>query len=307
MGRYIFRRCFQGLVTLLVVSVVVFMLARMSGDPVMLLLPEFGTEEDAARLREQLGLDRPLVVQYSYFIANALQGDFGVSIKTSAPVTELIGERLPSSILLSAAAMAIAVVVGLPLGIVAAVRKGTWIDTVARVIALFGQSVPNFAMGVLLILIFSVQLRWLPSFGQTGWQSLIMPAVTLGSSMVLAGITRLVRSGMLDVLDSDYVKLARIKGLSEARVIWKHALHNAVLPVLTFVGFYFALIVGGVVVTETVFSWPGLGRLAYEAVLWHDFPLIQAIVLLLAAVSISVNLLVDILYAWLDPRIRYGS
>jgi peptide/nickel transport system permease protein len=283
----------------------VFLMSRMTGDPTMLMLPDDATREDMERLRHALGLDRPLPVQYWVFLSNAVQGDFGRSIKGQMPVIDMIKERLPNSIKLAAVALCIAILLAFPLGVVAAVKKDTAVDTVANIVAVLGQSLPQFWVGIVLIQIFAVHLRWLPVAGVGGWAHYVLPAFTLGW-FVVAGMMRLLRSSMLDVLGSEFVKLARIKGLPGRTVIWKHALRNALIPVLTFGAIYLAILVTGAILVETVFAWPGIGQLIYQGIVFRDFPVVQAVVLLTAAIVIAVNLLVDITYAYIDPRIRYS-
>ncbi|MDO8490621.1 MAG: ABC transporter permease [Dehalococcoidia bacterium] len=304
MQRYIFVRLFQALVTLFVMSIVVFLLARLTGDPLHLMLPADAKPEDYERARIELGLDQPLPVQYWVFISHAVRGDLGESLRMRIPVTELIGTRLPRSLALGGVAMVIALLVAVPLGVLSAVKRGTFIDTVAKVFAFLGMSMPMFWLGIVLIFVFSVMLNLLPSYGMGGPSHYILPAITLGW-FVGASIMRLVRSTMLDVLGSEYVKMARIKGLPEHIVIWKHAFRNALIPPLTMAGFYFILLIATAVIVETVFAWPGMGMLAYDAVIWRDYPLIQGVVLVIAAMMIFANLLVDMLYAYIDPRIRY--
>jgi peptide/nickel transport system permease protein len=304
MQRYIVRRFLQALLALLILSVLIFGLVRLTGDPTLLMLPENATEEDLVHLRQALGLDRPLPVQYWRFLSNAVQGDFGRSIKGQVPVAALIRERLPYSIRLGAASMLVTLLIAIPLGVLAAVNKGSLLDTVAQIVAVLGQSMPMFWVGIVLIQIFAVYLRLLPSGGTGSVAHYILPAFTLGWWLV-AGIMRLLRSSLLEVLDSEFVKLARIKGLSEVRVIWKHALRNALIPVVTFGGIYMAILITAAILVETVFAWPGVGRLVYESIVFRDFPVVQAVVLLTAAFVIITSLAVDILYAYLDPRIRY--
>jgi peptide/nickel transport system permease protein len=283
----------------------IFLMSRMTGDPTMLMLPDDATREDMARLRQALGLDRPLPIQYWVFLSNAVQGDFGRSIKGQMPVIDMIKERLPNSIKLAAVALCIAVLLAFPLGVVAAVKKDTALDTVANIVAVLGQSLPQFWVGIVLIQIFAVRLRWLPVAGVGSFAHYVLPAFTLGW-FVVAGMMRLLRSSMLDVLGSEFVKLARIKGLPGRTVIWKHALRNALIPVLTFGAIYLAILVTGAILVETVFAWPGIGQLIYQGIVFRDFPVVQAVVLLTATIVIAVNLLVDITYAYIDPRIRYS-
>jgi peptide/nickel transport system permease protein len=305
MHKYIVRRFFQSLLALLVLSMLVFLMSRMTGDPTMLMLPDDATREDMARLRHALGLDKPLPIQYWVFLSNAVRGDFGRSIKGQMPVIDMIKERLPNSIKLAAVALCIAVLLAFPLGVVAAVKKDTALDTVANIVAVLGQSLPQFWVGIVLIQIFAVHLRWLPVAGVGSFAHYVLPAFTLGW-FVVAGMMRLLRSSMLDVLGSEFVKLARIKGLPGRTVIWKHALRNALIPVLTFGAIYLAILVTGAILVETVFAWPGIGQLIYQGIVFRDFPVVQAVVLLTAAIVIAVNLLVDITYAYIDPRIRYS-
>jgi peptide/nickel transport system permease protein len=290
---------------LAILSVVVFALARATGDPLSLILPMSATEEDYANARRYLGLDRPYLEQYLSFVRQAVTGDFGMSLRARRPVSELIGERLPNSLRLAAFAMSVSLALAFPLGIVAAVKKGTGVDRLAQVIAVLGQSLPTFWLAIVLVEIVAGRLQWLPAGGIEGFTSYILPGFTLGW-FVVAGLMRLLRSGMLEVLDSEYVKLARVKGVSERRVVWLHALKNALIPVVTFAGIYFSILVTTAIVVETVFAWPGLGRLAYEGISARDFPVIQAVVLTTAVIVVAVNLGVDCLYAVIDPRIRHA-
>jgi peptide/nickel transport system permease protein len=303
MQRYILRRILQSLLTLLVLSLLIFIVCRLTGDPVLLMLPDDASHEDVAQLRTALGLDRPLPVQYWLFLRSAMQGDFGRSIKGQVPVLDLIKERLPNSIKLAIVSLLITIVLAFPLGVMAAVKKGSAIDTLANLIAVLGQSLPQFWVGIVLIQIFAVRLRWLPVAGTGSLWHYILPGFTLGWFLV-AGIMRLLRSSMLDVLDSEFVKLARIKGVPGWSVVWKHALKNAVMPVLTFAAIYLAILITGAILVETVFAWPGIGQLIYQGIVYRDFPVIQAVVLLTAVIVVTVNFVVDITYAYLDPRIR---
>ena len=303
MQRYVLKRILQSLLTLLVLSVIIFMVCRLTGDPVVLMLPDDASYEDVVQLRTALGLDRPLPVQYWRFLKNAVQGDFGRSIKGQVPVLDLIKDRFPNSIKLGLVSLLITIVLAFPLGVVAAVKKGTAVDTLANLIAVLGQSLPQFWVGIVLIQVFAVYLRWLPVAGTGSLWHYILPGFTLGWFLV-AGIMRLLRSSMLDVLDSEFVKLARIKGVPGWSVVWKHALKNAVMPVLTFAAIYLAILITGAILVETVFAWPGLGQLIYQGIVYRDFPVIQAVVLLTAVIVVSINLIVDITYAYLDPRIR---
>jgi peptide/nickel transport system permease protein len=261
------------------------------------------TPEDYANARAYLGLDRPYVEQYLSFVGRAVTGDFGVSIRARKPVNELLRERLPNSFKLATFAMAVSIAIAFPLGVIAAVKKGTMVDRVAQVISILGQSLPTFWLAIVLVEFIAGRLQWLPAVGDETFASYILPGFTLGW-FVVAGMMRLLRSGMLEVLDSEYVKLARVKGVIEPRVVWLHALKNALIPVVTFAGIYFSILVTTAIVVETVFAWPGLGRLAYEGITGRDFPVIQAVVLVTAAIVAVVNLGVDCLYAVIDPRIR---
>ena len=278
-----------------------------SGDPLHMILPMSATEEDYANARAYLGLDRPYVEQYLSFVGKAMTGDLGVSIRARRPVMELIKERLPNSVRLAVFAMAVSLAMAFPLGVIAAVQKGRSIDRAAQIVAVLGQSLPTFWVAIVLVEVVAGRLQWLPAGGmEAGLASYVLPGFTLGW-FVVAGLMRLLRSGMLEVLDSEYVKLARIKGVVESRVVWQHALKNALIPVVTFAGIYFAILVTTAIVVETVFAWPGLGRLAYEGITSRDFPVIQAVVLTTAAIVAVVNLSVDCLYAVIDPRIRYAQ
>jgi peptide/nickel transport system permease protein len=304
--RFVLSRLLQSLVALAILSVVVFALARATGDPLQLILPMSATPEDYAEARRYLGLDRPYVEQYLSFVGRAVTGDFGMSIRARRPVVELLQERLPNSIRLAAFAMAITLSIAFPLGVIAAVRKGTGIDRLAQVIAVLGQSLPTFWVSIVLVEVVAGRLQWLPAgSNEAGLASYVLPGFTLGW-FVVAGMMRLLRSGMLEVLDSEYVKLARVKGVLEPRVVWMHALKNALIPVVTFAGIYFSILVTTAIVVETVFAWPGLGRLAYEGISSRDYPVIQAVVLTTAVIVALVNLSVDCLYAVIDPRIRHA-
>jgi ABC-type dipeptide/oligopeptide/nickel transport system permease component len=303
--RFILRRVFQGVLVLAVLAVVVFALARVTGNPADLLLPEDATRDDRAHLLRALGLDRPVHEQLGLFLSGALRGDLGYSIRYRRPAVEVFMERLPNTLSLVPLAMAGALVVAIPLGVLAALYRGTLIDRLCGGVAVLGIATPSFWLGIILIYVFSIQLGWLPSARMGGPQHYVLPALTLGAFLV-AGMMRLVRSSLLEVLDSEFVRMARIKGLSETVVVWKHGLRNALIPVVTLFGVFFALLVTGAIVTETVFAWPGVGRLTYEAVIFRDYPLLQAVILLKGIIVLGVNLAVDILYAFLDPRVRYA-
>jgi peptide/nickel transport system permease protein len=304
MQRYLLRRLLQGVLTLFVISLIVFLLARLSGDPLHIMLPEEATAEDYATAAKHWGLDRPLPAQYLAFLGNALRGDFGQSIRLRQPTLELVLERLPATLQLAGASIAVSLLIAFPIGVLSAVRRGSSLDYAGKAVALLGQSMPSFWLGIVLIWVFAVMLGWLPASGRGGTQHYVLPAIALGWYQV-AAIMRLVRSSMLDVMDSEYVKLARIKGVAERWVVWKHCLRNAAIPPLTYIGFVVAVLLTGSVVVETVFSWPGIGLLAIDAVRYRDFPLVQTIVLIYAAKFVVINLLVDVLYVYVDPRIRY--
>lgn len=306
MYRYILGRLVQALVSMFVVSIVVFALVRLSGDPIQIMAPPEASEADIAAMRAHLGLDRPWAVQYWWFATRALQGDFGQSIRFRRPALDLIMERYGATLELGGLAVLIVIGVAIPVGMYAAVARGTKLDYTARAFAALGQAVPPFWLGLLLVLIFGVLLHLLPTSGRGTPLHIVLPGITLGWFAV-AGLMRLTRSSMLDVLGSEYVKLARIKGLPERRVIWRHAFKNAALPVVTFAALLFVALLNGSIITETVFSWPGLGLLVIEAVDSRDYPIVQGVVLCLSAMYIGVNLLVDVLYAYLNPKIRYSA
>jgi ABC-type dipeptide/oligopeptide/nickel transport system permease component len=304
MGRLVIIRIMQAIITLFVISMVVFALARASGDPVMLMAPAMATLEDIEAVRQHLGLDKPIYEQYWIYLCNLSQGDLGKSIISRRPVATMIVERLPNTVSLGLSAIVLGILTSIVLGVRAASRVGTWQDSGVKFLAILGQAMPNFWLAIVAIYIFAVQLDWLPTSGMGSPAHYVLPVLVL-SFFMLPIMMRLIRSSMLEVLDSEYVKLARIKGVSERLVIWKHALRNAIIPLLTAAGITFATIVTGAIIIETVFAWPGIGRMLYEAVLRRDFPVVQGITLLVAVVVLGVNLLVDILYAYVDPRIRY--
>jgi peptide/nickel transport system permease protein len=303
MKRYIVHRLLQGVVVLCLVATIVFFLGRLTGNPVDLMLPEDATPADREGMIKTLGLDGPLYQQYFIFAKNALHGDLGTSIRMRQPAVEAFLSRLPNTLAIIPWALALAMSIGIPLGVAAAVNRGNIVDRAAGGLAVLGAAMPSFWLGILLIFVFSVELGWLPSGRMGGPTHYILPVVTL-SAFLIAVFMRVVRSSMLEVLDSEFVKLARIKGLSESVVIWKHCLSNALIPVLTLWGVFIANLITGAIVTETVFAWPGIGRLTYEAVVFRDFPLLQAVVIMKAILILGINLVVDILYAYVDPRIR---
>ena len=283
---------------------VVFGLLHLSGDPIRLLAPLDTTAEELEVMRKAHGLDRPLPEQYWNFLTNALQGDFGKSIRNGLPALELALERLPATAVLTLTAYSIALIVAFPIGVLAAINMNTWIDRILMGFALLGQSMPVFWLGILLMLLFAVNLQILPATGRhDGWRSLILPGITLGM-FNMARTARLLRSELLEVMGVDYIKTARGKGLSEQVVIWRHALRNALIPMVTLLGLDLGALLAGSVITETIFAWPGIGRLAVDSIYARDFPVVQAVVCVVAVVYVAINLLVDILYVFLDPRIR---
>ena len=305
MQRYIAVRVLQSLLAVLVMSVIVFGLARISGNPIDVMLPIEAEQEDYDRLTKYWGLDKPLHQQYVVFLTKAIQGDFGQSLKYQGQsAMGLVLERLPATLELAGFALLFSAILAVPIGVLAAVSKDTGWDAAAKVVALLGQSLPVFWLGIVLMWIFAVWLDWLPSSGRGSLKHLILPAIALGWFQV-AAIMRLVRSSMLEVLDSEFVKLTRVKGIPEWKVIWKHCLRNAAIAPLTFFAIIAGVLLTGSVVTETVFTWPGVGLLVVDAVRSRDFQVVQAVVILFAVIFILCNLLVDVLYAYLDPRIRY--
>ncbi|HEU0022658.1 MAG TPA: ABC transporter permease [Dehalococcoidia bacterium] len=311
MGGYIANRIAQSIVNMLFITVLVFLLARATGDPAAVFIDDSLPPETAQAFRVKLGLDQPIYVQYWVFLKDLARGDLGQSVKGHRPVTQMLVERLPATFSLGLVAMGIAMVMGIPLGVLSAVYRGTVIDRAAKIVAFLGQSTPSFWLGIMLILFFGVFLfqQGLPSLpisGRGGPATYILPAFTMGW-FVVAGLVRLTRSSMLDVLDSDYVTMARAKGLNEKIVIWKHALRNAMIPVLTYSGLILGGFMNGSVVVEQVFAWPGVGRMALTAVSGRDFPVVQGVVIMIGLFYIVINLLVDILYVLVDPRIKYAS
>ncbi len=301
---YLLKRLWHTVFVIIGISVISFFFIHLSGDPVMLMLPADASHQEIEALREQLGFNAPLYEQYFRFAFRAIQGDFGNSLYYKIPAMQLIIERLPASLELATAAMIIALVVAVPIGIISAVRRGSLLDMGSMLGALFGLSMPHFWLGIMLILLFSVQLGWLPTSGRGTLAHLIMPSLALGLSLT-AMFARLTRSVMLEVLNLDYIRTARSKGLRERMVISKHALKNALIPIVTVAGMQFGFLLGGTVIIETVFAWPGVGRLVVQAIFNRDYPLVQSIVLVLALIFVAVNFLVDMLYMYLDPQINY--
>ena len=304
MKSYILRRLWQAVLVLFGVSVVVFAILHLTGDPAALLLPPDATAEDIARFRKAMGFNDPWIVQYGRFLTGAIHGNFGESLRHGEPAMGLVLERLPATFQLAGAGLLLALCLAVPAGIVSAVKRNTVIDYFSTVVALLGQAMPTFWLGIMLILVFSVHFNWLPSSGRGDLQHLVLPAVTLGL-FTTARITRLTRSGMLEVLGQDYIRTARAKGVSEQPVVWKHALKNASIPIVTIEGIELGTLLGGSVITETIFAWPGVGRLSVQAIFNRDYPVVQAAVFILASTFVVVNFLVDLAYTWLDPRIRF--
>jgi peptide/nickel transport system permease protein len=303
MWPFIVRRTLYSVITLFILSLTIFAVVRLTGDPAVLLAEPGARPEDLERVREQWGLNRPWPVQYISFVQNVFRGEFGKSFNYRLPVSELYFQRLPNSLQLALVATVISLVLGVPAGLLSAVRvNGLW-DNVGKVLGLLGLSIPGFWLGLVLILVFAVWLRWLPTSGAGGWRHIIMPAIALGWYFA-ASLLRLTRSSMLEVLRSEYIKLARLKGLPEALVIALHAFKNALIPVFTLAGVNLVVMVNAAVVIEVIFAWPGIGRLLYEGIFQRDFPLVQGVVVMAGFMIVGVNLLVDILYAVIDPRIR---
>ena len=305
MQRYLLRRFLMAIVTLVAVSLIIFIMSRAAGDPRHIYLDDYSTQADWDKLTLNMGLDKPYYQQYGIFIKDALSGKFGESLSEGRPSMEIIVERFPATLQLGLAAFLFSVVLGVPLGILSAVKRGGVLDIIGKVLALVGQSAPVFWLGLMLMFLFAVQLEWLPPYGRQERTSIILPAVSLGWFYVAANL-RLLRSAMLNVLDSEYVKLARAKGVSGRAVIWKHALRNALIPVLTFAGITLGGMVTGSLVVETVFAWPGLGQLAVKALIGVDYPLLQAVVVVFTLMYVICALMVDVMYAYIDPRIRYS-
>jgi len=303
MQRFILERFIQAIISVLVVATVVFIVVRFAGDPLGNLSPN-ASEEHRQEIAEYWGLDKPMIVQYGHYIAALARGDFGTSFFSRRPALSKVVERLPATFELGGAAIAITLIIGLPVGVYSAVRRGGWFDAIGRCFAFLGTAAPTFWIGIMAMYFFAVKLGWLPVAGRGGIQYLVMPAFVLAWSMT-AGLLRVTRSSMLDALNTDYIILARVKGLSRRGVIWKHGFKNAALPVVTFVVLLLSSLVHGVVVTEAVFAWPGVGRLVLDAVVIGDYSVVQTVVILLCVTFITLNLIVDIIYAYLNPKIRY--
>ena len=305
MAAYLVRRALGALWALIGVAIFVFLILHLTGDPATVMMPPEATKAEIDDFRHAQGFDRPLIVQFASFAVAAAHGDLGLSIRHQQPAMGLAVQRLPATILLAGSAFAIVVLIGIPAGILSALRPRTWIDYGARVIALIGQSAPTYWIGLMLILLFAVRLGWTPASGIGDWRNLVLPAATLGFFST-AKIMRLTRGAMLEVLSADFMRTARAKGLPAARVSLGHGLRNALLPIVTQLGVELGTLLSGAIITETVFAWPGVGRLAVQAVFERDFPVVESVVLIAATIFVILNLAVDLLYAVLDPRIRYA-
>ena len=305
MLQYVIKRLLSIIPVLIGISLLLFFMLRMlPGDPAQVLAGQMATPEEVDLIRHQLGLDRPVHVQYAFFLGRLARFDLGRSARTQNPVTEEIWARLPNTMLLAVVAITLACLFGIPAGIISAVRPYTWIDYVVTSTAIFGISMPVFWLGLMLVVVFAVWLQWLPAGGTGTWRHVILPSFTL-AAFVVAFIARMTRSSMIEVLSQDYTTTARSKGLKEQVVVIKHALKNALIPIITVVGLQFGMLLGGAVLTETVFAWPGVGRLIVDSILARDYPVIQGAILVFGLLYILVNLVVDLLYAYVDPRIRY--
>jgi ABC-type dipeptide/oligopeptide/nickel transport system permease component len=305
MRAYLLRRVAQSALTLVGMSVLVFVILRvLPGDPAKMLLPEGAPQSAVDELNRQLGLEEPLHVQYAIFVRSVFRGDFGHSFQYRTPALTVVRQRLPATIQLTLCAMALTVLGGVTIGIVAAVHRGTRYDYAGTVLAVLGQSLPSFWLGIMLILLFGVTLRWLPTSGFQDWTYLVLPSVTL-AAYPTALVARLTRSSMLEILNREYIRTGRAKGLAERAVVLRHALRNATIPVLTVIGLQIGTLLGGAVITESVFAWPGMGKLVVDAIYFRDFPVVQTVLILSATIFVLINLLVDALYTIVDPRIRY--
>jgi len=305
MQRFLMRRFLMIIVTLIAVSMIIFIMARVTGDPRVLLLDENASQAQWDRMGEELGLDKPYYHQYLFFMKDVLRGDFGESIKLQEPVMTAIAGRIWPTVQLGGGAFLLALLVGIPLGVLSAVRRGSAVDQLGRVIAMVGQAAPSFWLGIMFMFFFAVKLGWVPPSGSDGWNAIILPMVTLAWGGFLAGSLRLMRSAMLDVLDSEYIKLARAKGVSARSLIWKHAFRNGLIPPLTLAGVSMPAILTGSITTELVFAWPGMGQLAIQALYTSDYPLLQGLTIMFTLGYCAIALAVDVLYAYIDPRIRY--
>ena len=307
MIRYLSTRLISAALVVFGVSCLVFLMIHLvPGDPVEVMLGETASAADREALRHQLGLDQPLITQFFEFIKGLCQLDLGESLHSKRPISAVLTERLPATVELAITSLIIAIGLAIPLGIIAAIRRGSGWDIGAMTFSMLGVSIPNFVMGPLLILVFAVWLKWFPVSGREGWGALVLPSLTLGTAMA-AILSRMVRAALLEVLEEDYIRTARAKGLREVEIIFQHALRNATLPIITVIGLQLGTLLGGAVITEIVFSWPGIGQLTIEAIQRRDYPMLQACVLVISIAYVCVNTGTDILYAWLDPRVRLES
>jgi peptide/nickel transport system permease protein len=302
---FLIKRVLQAVFVVFVVTLIVSFAIRLTGDPALMLAQGAGsvTEEDLSRIREALGLNQPFMTQYFAFIKGLFTLDFGRSFMGGTPVSQLIAAALPATMMLAFASLIVSIIISIPLGIKAAVARGKWADQAIRILSLVGLSFPNFWLAIMLVLLFSITLKWLPPSGMDGFASFIMPAVTMGIILTATNV-RLVRTAMLETLQSQYIMVARAKGLSESKVLYKHALRNCAIPLITYFGLQFGGLLGGIVVVERVFNWPGMGTLAFDAVGARDYPVLQAVITVLSLMIVGVNLIVDIAYGLVDPRIR---
>lgn len=304
MSGFLLRRLLQGVISIVGASMVIFIISRLSGDPILIMLPNDAPSELIEQTRINLGLDKPLWTQYFIFASHALAGDFGMSYRWQMPAITLVLDRLPATIQLAVVALSFSVLLAVPFGVLSAVHRGSWFDTLGKGFAMLGQAMPGFWVGLLLILVFSIHFQWLPAFGHGSFAHIVMPAIALGWYPVAAQ-TRIIRSAMLDVLDSDYIRMGRAVGAPDRALIWKYAFRNAAIPLVTMLGVYFAAMLGGAFVVEVIFAWPGVGRTVVEAVFARDFPVVQAGVLLTSILFVTSNILVDLSYGLIDPRIRH--
>lgn len=303
MAKYLAKRLGQSLIAVLGITLVVFLVLNVAGDPVQLMLPPSASQADIEAMREEMGFNDPIIVQFGHFLKGAVVGDFGMSYNYNEPAMAVVLERLPATLKLAGAALLISLIFGIPAGIISAIKRNSKTDAVIRSISLLGQCIPAFWLGIMLIIIFSVKLRWLPTSGNDSWKSIIMPAFTLGV-FTAATITRLLRSNMLEIMTKEYIDVAKAKGLSGYMVVMKHAFKNAFSSILTVLGLQIASLIGGAVITETVFGWPGIGRLAVQSITNSDFMVVEAIVFIMAISFTIINLVVDILYCIINPRIK---
>lgn len=303
MRAFLIRRILYSVVTLVILATTIFGLVRLTGDPAFLLAPDGANAEELQDIRERIGTDGSLVSQFGSFLSELVRGDFGSSFQSGQPVRDLYFDRLPNSLLLVSAALAFALVIGIPAGIVSAVYNGRWMDSVSKVVALTGMAIPGFILAFGMMFVFAVWLRWLPVFGIGSWKNLVMPAIAVGWYFA-ASTLRLVRSSMLEILESDYIKLARLKGMTERKVVLKHAFKNALIPLITLTGVNFVVMINVATIIELVFAWPGLGSLLIEGIRNRDFPLVQGVTIMAGIMIVFANFTIDMIYAWVDPRIR---